>query len=168
MWRMIRAGLMGILIGVVGGAIVGQVYYSNYLKNRKDSRTVSAIAYNEASDAEGSNGVIRLNVNYKGKENLSKNEEKELIDSVEKSVLYALASRLGDDYSENMSLADIKHEIIMAYEYISSCADECAKELGIDTNTQTKLEYKYYQGEEFDGLELPAGFYETLAVTLDD
>lgn len=31
MWRMIRAALFGVLLGVVGGAIVGQVYYISYL-----------------------------------------------------------------------------------------------------------------------------------------
>lgn len=31
MWRMIRAALFGVLLGVVGGAIVGQVYYIRYL-----------------------------------------------------------------------------------------------------------------------------------------
>ena len=169
MWRAIRAGLMGILLGVVGGALVGQLYYANYIKNKKkDKELVSALVYNESCEENNPKGVIRLCVNYNGTENLNKNEEKKLIDSVKKSVLYALSDRMGEDYSESMSLSDVKHEIIMAYEYISACADECAEELGIDTNSQTKLDYKYYQNEKFDEFELPAGFYETLSVTLDD
>lgn len=27
MWRMIRAGILGVLFGVVGGALVGQISY---------------------------------------------------------------------------------------------------------------------------------------------
>ena len=54
MWRMIRAGILGVLFGVVGGALVGQISYGKKvyddLKN-KMAETVGSI--NSVNSANG-------------------------------------------------------------------------------------------------------------------
>lgn len=170
MWRMIRAAILGVTLGVVGGAIVGQLYYANFLKNNKDKEEnlVSALVYSENANVDMAEDVIRLDVQYEGKEELSDNKYQELTNAVREAVIYALINRMGKDYNEEMSFSDVKHEIIMAYEYINECAYECAMEYGIDAECQTKLEYLYFEDEVYNGIEFPAGYYETLSITLYD
>ncbi len=169
MWRMIRAAIIGVTLGVVGGAIVGQIYYANFLKNnKKEEELVSALVYSEDANVNISEDVIRLDVQYEGEEELNENEYQELTNAVREAVIYALINRMGEDYNEKMSASDVKHEIIMAYEYINECAYECAAEYGINAECQTKLEYLYFEDEIYNGVEFPAGYYETLSITLYD
>lgn len=168
MWRMIRAAIIGVTLGIVGGAIVGQIYYANYLKNNKEEKLVSALVYSEDANVNVSENVIRLDVQYEGAEELSDNEYMELTNAVREAVIYALTNRMGEDYNEEMSVSDVKHEIIMAYEYINECAYECAMEYGINAECRTKLEYLYFEDGVYNGVEFPAGYYETLSITLYD
>ena len=50
MWRMFRAALLGVVIGVIGGAIVGQVSYVRNYRDRlaKEIRS-NAVMYNNGS-----------------------------------------------------------------------------------------------------------------------
>lgn len=168
MWRMIRAAILGVTLGVVGGAIVGQIYYANYLKNNKEEKLVSALVYSEDANVNVSEDVIRLDVQYEGAEELSDNEYMELTNAVRETVIYALINRMGENYNEEMSFSDVKHELIMAYEYINECAYECAMEYGINAECRTKLEYLYFEDSVYNGVEFPAGYYETLSITLYD
>ena len=65
MWRMFRAALLGVVIGVIGGVIVGQVSYVRNYRDRlaKEIRS-NAVMYNNGS-SDG-NGMIRIKVNYDG------------------------------------------------------------------------------------------------------
>lgn len=56
MMRMIRAALVGIIVGIVGGAIVGQVYYVRYLYRKvqqEKDKAVNAIVYSDDSAIYG-------------------------------------------------------------------------------------------------------------------
>lgn len=56
MMRMIRAALVGIIVGIVGGAIVGQVYYVRYLYRKvqqERDKAVNAIVYSDDSAIYG-------------------------------------------------------------------------------------------------------------------
>ena len=75
MWRMFRAALLGVVIGVIGGAIVGQVSYVRNYRDRlaKEIRS-NAVMYNNGS-SDG-NGMIRIKVNYDGDGTDSEKDEK--------------------------------------------------------------------------------------------
>ncbi len=177
MWRMIRAAILGVLIGVVGGAIVGQNYYLNYLDNQKKDKAVSTFVYSNNEDSISTDklsDVIRLEVCYKGAFELNSYEKQELTNTIREAAIGIIKRRLGNDYNSSMSVNDVKHEIIMAYEEINDYACKVASEYlvgclnynGESTCCDTSLEYKYYTETQYEGVELPAGFYETLMITV--
>lgn len=52
MWRMVRAAFIGIVIGVVGGAMIGQIYYIRYLYHKvqeQQQEAMNALVYNNDS-----------------------------------------------------------------------------------------------------------------------
>lgn len=209
MWRMIRAALIGIVLGVVGGAIVGQVYYIRYLyrmMQQEKNEAMNALVYSndsvlyedafggafevgdsyselfgeiEAFDTEylfteGQNKqervslpeIIQLNVIYSGNEGLTTNEMAELQVFVKQAVLYALAEKLGEDYSQTMTKAEMQKSLIMSLEYINEAAKESAKEWGISVDSRSKFDLQYMQEDEINGILCPAGYYEVLNIYL--
>ena len=64
MWRMIKAGLMGILLGIAGGVIFGQISYVKNIKNKAVTEIMSdAVMYDNSEDEDR---VIRIKVEYDG------------------------------------------------------------------------------------------------------
>ena len=65
MWRMFRAAILGVLIGIVGGVIFGQVSYVKKYKDKVSREIMAdAVMYNNSLDDSGR--VIRLKVDYDG------------------------------------------------------------------------------------------------------
>lgn len=65
MWRMFKAGIMGVIIGVIGGAIVGHIsYVKNYKEGLNREIRSNAVMYNNNESDEDK--VIRIKVDYDG------------------------------------------------------------------------------------------------------
>ena len=61
MWRMFRAAILGVLIGIVGGVIFGQVSYVKKYKDKVSREIMAdAVMYNNSLDDSGR--VIRRTV----------------------------------------------------------------------------------------------------------
>lgn len=140
MWRMIRAGILGVLFGVVGGALVGQISYGKKvyddLKNKMaetvdsinsvnstngvDSAEVSSY-YNNIGEIAGLQDILDSEVRYE--ETADPEELKQL--EQEKAIMIRVLAEdgdlgLGDEYRQFCS---------RAREYVMTCL---ASELGAD------------------------------------
>lgn len=195
MMRMIRAALIGIVIGVIGGAIIGQVYYIRYLYNKiqtqrnETSEAINALVYSNETYSMGemelfdiysyyADGedqiektgvslpdVIQLDVIYNGEE-LTAEEISDLKLSVKQAVLYALAEKLGEDYNQSMTKEEVRKNLILSMEYINKEAKESAKEWGIDVESRSIFDVQYMQENDANGILCPAGYYEVLDIYL--
>lgn len=134
MWRMIRAGILGVLFGVVGGALVGQISYGKKvyddLKN-KMAETVGSINsvnsaevssyYNNIDEIAGLQDILDSEVRY---EETADPEELKQLEQKKAIMIRVLAEDgdlgLGDDYRQFCS---------GAREYVMTCL---ASELGTD------------------------------------
>lgn len=140
MWRMIRAGIMGVLFGVVGGALVGQISYGKKvyddLKNKMaetvgsinsvnsansvDSAEVSSY-YDNIDEIAGLQDILDSEVRY---EETADPEEIKQLEQKKAIMIRVLAEDgdlgLGDDYRQFCS---------GAREYVMTCL---ASELGTD------------------------------------
>ncbi len=163
MWRMFRAALLGVVIGVIGGVIAGQV---SYVKNHRDrlAREIrsNAVMYNNGSSDD--NGMIRIKVNYDGDETDSEEDEK-VASRVGNVILDEVEKWLGDDYSSRYSYVEMRRNLNMAMSRIDEIAQSAAYEMGADVDSNSQLSYEYFDD---CGEECPAGFYNTLNVSLVD
>lgn len=163
MWRMFRAAILGVLIGIVGGVIFGQVSYVKKY-NDKVSREImaDAVMYNNSLDDSGR--VIRLKVDYDG-DMKSEDERDELESYVGNTVMKQIGMWLGDDYNENLSYIQMRHNLVMAMEDINDIAQSAANAWGVDADANSGFSYEYFGGS---GEDCPPGMYETLCIDLGD
>lgn len=122
-----------------------------------------AVAH-EAQVAEISD-VIRLQVIYDGAEELSESEQQELTESVELAALYAIADKLGENYNK-MEKNEVRKNLILSMEMINACASETAEEYGVDVTATSRFDYVSLPEAKAGDTVYPAGYYETLCITL--
>ena len=163
MWRMFRAAILGVLIGIVGGVIFGQVSYVKKYKD-KGSREImaDAVMYNNSLDDSGR--VIRRKVDYDG-DMKSEDERDELESYVGNTVMKQIGMWLGDDYNENLSYIQMRHNLVMAMGDINDIAQSAANAWGVDADANSGFSYEYF-GDS--GEDCPPGMYETLCIDLGD
>lgn len=161
MWRMFRAAILGVVIGVIGGAIFGHMSYIKNYKNRLD-RTIrsNAVMYNNGQ--EDDNSVIRIKVDYDGDD---QTDGEGLESHVGNTILDAVAAWLGDDYSSRYSYVEMRHRLNMVMDKIDDIAKMAALEEGVEVDSDSRLSYEYFDDY---GADCPAGFYHTLDVDLVD
>lgn len=116
-------------------------------------------AQNKTSD------VIRIRIRYEGNENLSDKQLDEFTSCVEQAVLYGIAEKLGVDYNDQEKSV-VRKNLILSKEYIDACAEESAEEYGIPVTAWSAFEYLNLPAATLNGVAYPAGYYETLCVTL--
>lgn len=116
-------------------------------------------AQNKTSD------VIRIRIRYEGNENLSDKQLDEFTSYVEQAVLYGIAEKLGADYNDQEK-SIVRKNLILSKEYIDACAEESAEEYGIPVTAWSAFEYLNLPAATLNGVAYPAGYYETLCVTL--
>lgn len=116
-------------------------------------------AQNKTSD------VIRIRIRYEGNENLSDKQLDEFTSYVEQAVLYGIAEKLGADYNDQEK-SIVRKNLILSKEYIDACAEESAEEYGIPVSAWSAFEYLSLPAATLNGVIYPAGYYETLCVTL--
>lgn len=162
MWRMIKAGIMGILIGVVGGVIAGHISYVKNYKNRLDREIISnAVMYNGTSKDDR---IIRLKVDYDG-DYTGINDIDQIESYVGNSIMRQVSGLIGEYDNDEQSYIQTRHSLVMAMDQIKSLAGSAASDLGIDAVAETGFSYEYFDA---DGEGLPAGYYETLCINLQD
>ena len=116
-------------------------------------------AQNKTSD------VIRIRIRYEGNENLSDKQLDEFTSYVEQAVLYGIVEKLGADYNDQEK-SIVRKNLILSKEYIDACAEESAEEYGIPVTAWSAFEYLNLPAATLNGVAYPAGYYETLCVTL--
>ena len=116
-------------------------------------------AQNKTSD------VIRIRIRYEGNENLSNKQLDEFTSYVEQAVLYGIAEKLGADYNDQEK-SIVRKNLILSKEYIDACAEESAEEYGIPVTAWSAFEYLNLPAATLNDAAYPAGYYETLCVTL--
>lgn len=116
-------------------------------------------AQNKTSD------VIRIRIRYEGNENLSDKQLDKFTSYVEQAVLYGIAEKLGADYNDQEK-SIVRKNLILSKEYIDACAEESAEEYGIPVSAWSAFEYLNLPAATLNGVAYPAGYYETLCVTL--
>ena len=116
-------------------------------------------AQNKTSD------VIRIRIRYEGNETLSDKQLDEFTSYVEQAVLYGIAEKLGADYNDQEK-SIVRKNLILSKEYIDACAEESAEEYGIPVTAWSAFEYLNLPAATLNGVAYPAGYYETLCVTL--
>lgn len=163
MWRMFKAGILGVIIGVIGGVIVGHI---SYVKNYKDrlNREIrsNAVMYN--NNGSDDNKMIRIKVDYDG-DSKSDTQYEKIENHVGNAILDEVEGWLGDDYSSRYSYAEMRHLLNMAMSRINETASIAAYEMGADVDSDASLSYEYFDD---CGENCPAGFYNTLNVDLVD
>ncbi len=85
---------------------------------------------------------------------------------VKNAVLYGVSEKLGEQYN-SQDKAVVRKNLILSLEYINDCAEEGAEEYGIPAEAYSRFEYLYLPETTFGNQIYPAGYYETLCVTLD-
>jgi len=161
MWRMIKAGLMGILLGIAGGVIFGQISYVKNFKNKAVTEIMSdAVMYDNSEDEDR---VIRIKVEYDGDLDTS-NRLDEFESYVGNNVMEKVQSWLGDNYNKKFSYIEMRHNLVMAMKDINEVASKAANEWGISANADSQFAYEYFDATD----ECPAGYYETLCISLED
>ena len=163
MWRMFRAGILGVLLGVAGGIIFGQVSYVKNYRDKADRGIMAdAVMYNYESDE--SDRKIRIQVDYSGQTDSEKDRD-ELESYVGNSVMKQVSNWLGDNYNSKMSYIDVRHSLVMAMGQINSIASQAAETWGVDAEANSGFSYEFFPAA---GEDCPAGFYETLCIDLND
>ena len=134
--------------------------YDDIAGNSKTELVESKMnAQNKTSD------VIRIRIRYEGNENLSDKQLDEFTSYVEQAVLYGIAEKLGADYNDQEK-SIVRKNLILSKEYIDACAEESAEEYGIPVSAWSAFEYLSLPAATLNGVIYPAGYYETLCVTL--
>lgn len=117
------------------------------------------------NDQNKTSDVIRIRIRYEGNENLSDKQLDEFTSYVEQAVLYGIAEKLGADYNDQEK-SIVRKNLILSKEYIDACAEESAEEYGIPVTAWSAFEYLSLPAATWNGVAYPAGYYETLCVTL--
>lgn len=123
------------------------------------------LAGSKMSTQNKTSDVIRIRIRYEGKENLSDEQLDEFTSYVEQAVLYGIAEKLGADYNDQEKSV-VRKNLILSKEYIDACAEESAEEYGIPVTAWSAFEYLNLPEASLNGVAYPAGYYETLCVTL--
>lgn len=110
--------------------------------------------------------VIRIIVEYGGEERLSDKQKNYFEEYVKNAVLYGVSEKLGEQYN-SQDKAVVRKNLILSLEYINDCAEEGAEEYGIPAEVYSRFEYLYLPETTFGNQVYPAGYYETLCITLD-
>lgn len=125
----------------------------------------NASAESQMSAQNKTSDVIRIRIRYEGNENLSDKQLDEFTSYVEQAVLYGIAEKLGADYNDQEK-SIVRKNLILSKEYIDACAEESAEEYGIPVSAWSAFEYLSLSAATLNGIAYPAGYYETLCVTL--
>ena len=111
MWRMFRAAILGVLIGIVGGVIFGQVSYVKKYKDKVSREIMAdAVMYNNSLDDSGR--VIRLKVDYDGD---MKSEDVMAMEDIN-DIAQSAANAWGVDADANSGFS---------YEYFGDSGEDC-------------------------------------------
>ena len=125
----------------------------------------NASAESKISAQNKTSDVIRIRIRYEGNENLSDKQLDEFTSYVEQAVLYGIAEKLGADYNDQEK-SIVRKNLILSKEYIDACAEESAEEYGIPVTAWSAFEYLNLPAATLNDAAYPAGYYETLCVTL--
>lgn len=132
----------------------------------KTGKTKTELAGSKMSAENKTSDVIRIRIIYEGNENLSDKQLDEFTSYVEQAVLYGIAEKLGADYNDQEKSV-VRKNLILSKEYIDACAEESAEEYGIPVSAWSAFEYLSLPAATLNGVAYPAGYYETLCVTLN-
>lgn len=162
MWRMFKAAILGVLLGIAGGVLVGQISYAKY----KESQTVreieaDAVMYN---GGDSSDRVMRIQVDYDGIMD-SELDREEFTSYIGNSVMDQIEAWLGDDYNTKFTYIEMRHNMVMAMKDINEAAEKYASECGLDVSADSEFVNEYFEASDEAGA---AGFYETLKIALQD
>ena len=133
--------------------------------NIESGKTKTELVESKISAQNKTSDVIRIRIRYEGNENLSDKQLDEFTSYVEQAVLYGIAEKLGADYNDQEK-SIVRKNLILSKEYIDACAEESAEEYGIPVTAWSAFEYLNLPAATLNGVAYPAGYYETLCVTL--
>lgn len=133
--------------------------------NIESGKTKTKLVESKISAQNKTSDVIRIRIRYEGNENLSDKQLDEFTSYVEQAVLYGIAEKLGADYNDQEK-SIVRKNLILSKEYIDACAEESAEEYGIPVTAWSAFEYLNLPAATLNGVAYPAGYYETLCVTL--
>lgn len=133
--------------------------------NIESGKTKTELVESKISAQNKTSDVIRIRIRYEGNENLSDTQLDEFTSYVEQAVLYGIAEKLGADYNDQEK-SIVRKNLILSKEYIDACAEESAEEYGIPVSAWSAFEYLSLPAATLNGVAYPAGYYETLCVTL--
>lgn len=133
--------------------------------NIESGKTKTELVESKVSAQNKTSDVIRIRIRYEGNENLSDKQLDEFTSYVEQAVLYGIAEKLGADYNDQEK-SIVRKNLILSKEYIDACAEESAEEYGIPVTAWSAFEYLNLPAATLNGVAYPAGYYETLCVTL--
>lgn len=133
--------------------------------NIESGKTKTELVESKISAQNKTSDVIRIRIRYEGNENLSDKQLDEFTSYVEQAVLYGIAEKLGADYNDQEK-SIVRKNLILSKEYIDACAEESAEEYGIPVPAWSAFEYLSLPAATLNGVIYPAGYYETLCVTL--
>ncbi len=119
----------------------------------------------QSETASKNDDVIRIKVSYEGDEDLDDDEKEQLERYVTTAVLYGISEKLGEDYAD-LDISEVRSSLIMSLEYINSCAEESAEEWGVFATAKSGFDYIYMAESNMGDEAYPAGYYETLCITL--
>ena len=133
--------------------------------NIESGKTKTELVESKMSAQNKTSDVIRIQIRYEGNENLSDEQLDEFTSYVEQAVLYGIAEKLGADYNDQEK-SIVRKNLILSKEYIDACAEESAEEYGIPVTAWSAFEYLNLPAATLNDAAYPAGYYETLCVTL--
>lgn len=133
--------------------------------NIESGKTKTELVESKISAQNKTSDVIRIRIRYEGNENLSDKQLDEFTSYVEQAVLYGIAEKLGADYNDQEK-SIVRKNLILSKEYIDACAEESAEEYGIPVTAWSAFEYLNLPVATLNDAAYPAGYYETLCVTL--
>lgn len=133
--------------------------------NIESGKTKTELAESQMNAQNKTSDVIRIRIRYEGNENLSDKQLDEFTSYVEQAVLYGIAEKLGADYNDQEK-SIVRKNLILSKEYIDACAEKSAEEYGIPVTAWSAFEYLSLPAATLNGVAYPAGYYETLCVTL--
>lgn len=133
--------------------------------NIESGKTKTELVESKISAQNKTSDVIRIRIRYEGNENLSDKQLDEFTSYVEQAVLYGIVEKLGADYNDQEK-SIVRKNLILSKEYIDACAEESAEEYGIPVTAWSAFEYLNLPAATLNGVAYPAGYYETLCVTL--
>ena len=133
--------------------------------NIESGKTKTELVESKISAQNKTSDVIRIRIRYEGNENLSDKQLDEFTSYVEQAVLYGIAEKLGADYNDQEK-SIVRKNLILSKEYIDACAEKSAEEYGIPVTAWSAFEYLNLPAATLNDAAYPAGYYETLCVTL--